>query len=223
VTVLLRLYPRSWSRRYGAEMEALLEARPPNVRERVDLVRGALDAWLHPARPSRVPALAALVGGGLWTAIAAGVLAQPTQADWPGYVIEILIPGAVAAAILLIATLGCALRSGDTGGRVRWLAVLVTLIGYAAWIATLIGTVGAIVDSASLAAAQSMAMVGTALVALVLIRANDVVVGSMMLVGSTVMLIPSTIAWIALGVAWNAVGWILLLGSRGSGVTLRPT
>jgi hypothetical protein len=97
------------------------------------------------------------------------------------------------------------------------------VIGYAAWIATLIGTVGAIVDSASLAAAQSMAMVGTALVALVLIRANDVVVGSMMLVGSTVMLIPSTIAWIALGVAWNAVGWILLLGSRGSDVTLRPT
>ena len=220
---LLRLYPGGWRRRYGDEMEALLEARPPNLRERVDLIRGALDAWLHPAVPSRVPALAALIGGGLWTAIAAGVLTQPTQADWPGYIIEVLVPAAVAAAFLMIATAGCALRAGDAGGRFLSFGVLVAIAGHIVWIATLVGTAAARVDGASLAAAQTVAMIGTALVALVLVRASDLLVGSLMLLGSTALLIPSTLAWVVLGVAWNALGWVLLLSARGSGATLRPT
>ena len=55
----------------------ILEERRPGPRERLDLARGAADAWLHPHR-FRVPALAALVGGGLWTFAAAAVIAQPT-------------------------------------------------------------------------------------------------------------------------------------------------
>lgn len=219
----LRLYPGAWRRRYGDEMEVLLETRPPNTRERLDLVRGAADAWLHPVMPSRVPALAALIGGGLWTAIAAGVLTQATQPDWPGYIFEVLVPAAVAAAFLLLATVGCALRTGDSGGRVLSVAVLVAVVGHIAWIVLLLGTVAARVDAASLAAAQTVGMIGTALIGLVLVRSGDLLVGSLMLVGSTAMLIPSTLTWIVLGVAWNAVGWVLLLSSRGSGATLRPT
>jgi hypothetical protein len=45
---LLRLYPRPWRERYGEEFEALLADRPPSVRHRLDIVRGALDARLHP-------------------------------------------------------------------------------------------------------------------------------------------------------------------------------
>ncbi|HET8569242.1 MAG TPA: hypothetical protein VFM93_09675 [Candidatus Limnocylindria bacterium] len=45
---LLRLYPREWRERYGAEIEALLERRPPTFASLVDLVRGILDAHLHP-------------------------------------------------------------------------------------------------------------------------------------------------------------------------------
>jgi hypothetical protein len=45
---VLRLYPRSWRARYGAELAAILEARPPTYMDRFDLVRGALDAHLHP-------------------------------------------------------------------------------------------------------------------------------------------------------------------------------
>jgi len=45
---LLRLYPSAWRDRHGEELLALLETRPPNLRDRIDLVRGALDARLHP-------------------------------------------------------------------------------------------------------------------------------------------------------------------------------
>ena len=223
MSALVRLYPGAWRRRYGEEMEALLEARRPGARVRLDLLRGAFDAWLHPESPSRVPAFASLVGGGLWTAIAAGVLALPTQADWPGYVIEVVLPAAVAAMILLIATLGCVLRTGDVGGRPRGLAVVVAVVGHVAWVATLLGTLIGVIDSATLAAAQSLAMLGAALVGLVLLRAGDLVVGSLLLVGSTVMLVPSTIGWLVLGIAWNAVGWVQLLGGRRPNATLRPT
>lgn len=220
---LVRLYPGAWRRRYGDEMEALLETRRPTVRGRIDLLRGAFDAWLHPEAPSRVPAFASLIGGGLWTAIAAGVLALPTQADWPGYVIEVVLPAALAAVILLVASLGCVLRTGDAGGRPRGLAVVVAVVGHLAWVGTLLGTLSGLVDGPSLAAAQSLAMIGTALVGLVLLRAGDLVVGSLLLVGSTVMLVPWTIGWLVLGIAWNAVGWVQLLGGRGSNATLRPT
>lgn len=45
---LLRLYPASWRERYGDEFLSLLADRPPTVRDSVDIVRGALDARLHP-------------------------------------------------------------------------------------------------------------------------------------------------------------------------------
>jgi hypothetical protein len=50
---LLRLYPRDWRRRYGPEMEALLSEMHPGPRAAVDLVRGAIDARLHPQLPRR--------------------------------------------------------------------------------------------------------------------------------------------------------------------------
>jgi hypothetical protein len=45
----LALYPHAWRTRYGAEMEALLDAREPSLSALVDVVRGALDAHLRPA------------------------------------------------------------------------------------------------------------------------------------------------------------------------------
>jgi hypothetical protein len=50
---LLWLYPASWRRRYRPEMEALLEESPATPRGLLDLLRGALDAWLHPLRRPR--------------------------------------------------------------------------------------------------------------------------------------------------------------------------
>src|SRR5205807_1080222 len=79
--LVLWLYPRSWRARYQPEVEALLRCTrltPAVVR---DLVRGAIDARLHPQwtlrRRRRDPNLvqhfalaAAVVAGGLVTAMA---------------------------------------------------------------------------------------------------------------------------------------------------------
>ena len=134
-TSLVRLYPRSWRDRYADEMLALLEAGPVSRRDGFDLLRGALDAWLHPPTRSRIPAAAALIGGGLWTVAAAAVVFQPAPPDWPGYLFDTLAIGLVAAGFLLVATMGCARRVGDMGGRVLTLAVVLTIAGYIGWIA----------------------------------------------------------------------------------------
>ena len=53
MTSLLRLYPRDWRARYEDEFLSLLAERPPDARDRVDIVRGALDARLRPQVPKR--------------------------------------------------------------------------------------------------------------------------------------------------------------------------
>ena len=45
---LVRFYPMTWRRRYEAEMLQLLDKRPRTPREALDLIRGAIDAHLHP-------------------------------------------------------------------------------------------------------------------------------------------------------------------------------
>ncbi len=46
---LLWLYPRRWRQRYGDELAAMLAAEHGfSLRVLLDVVRGALDAWLHP-------------------------------------------------------------------------------------------------------------------------------------------------------------------------------
>jgi hypothetical protein len=52
MTALMRLYPAAWRRRYGAEFERLLAERPPSLADRIDIVRGAMDAHLHPQLPN---------------------------------------------------------------------------------------------------------------------------------------------------------------------------
>lgn len=80
MSALVRLYPRPWRERYETEFLALLASRPPSIGDRVDIVRGAVDARLHPElsggggeRPGRTPperiaAAASLAAGALWLA-----------------------------------------------------------------------------------------------------------------------------------------------------------
>ena len=89
MTRLVRLYPRSWRDRYEAELVDLLEQRPMSPGDAIDLVRGALDAHLHPQadRPPtpwthRLPGLAILATGLLWiAAVATARDAAATGAD----------------------------------------------------------------------------------------------------------------------------------------------
>lgn len=54
-SALLRLYPRAWRRRYGAEMQALLAAERLSPRAVADLLAGAVDARLNPQLTADVP------------------------------------------------------------------------------------------------------------------------------------------------------------------------
>lgn len=58
---LLALYPRNWRRRYGEEIADMLREERLSVSLVVDLVRGAVDAHLHPELAG--PLLAAAGGG----------------------------------------------------------------------------------------------------------------------------------------------------------------
>ena len=48
---LISLYPRAWRERYGDEFLALMSERPPSLRDRLDIVRSAVDAHLFPQLP----------------------------------------------------------------------------------------------------------------------------------------------------------------------------
>jgi hypothetical protein len=212
---LVGLYPPAWRDRYGDEMTALIELAPLRRRDRLDLVRGALDAWLHPSSPSRAPAVAALVGGGLWTVAAAAVVFQPVPPQWPGYLVEILGLALVSAAFLLAATLGCALRAGDRSGRVMAVAEGVAIAGYLAWIVAIAATAAGVLDGHWLAAAQTVAMLGTVLVGVVLVRRGDAVVGLLLMLGPVAMLIPWNVSWLVLGATWTVVGCVLVIDRSG--------
>ena len=71
--LLIRLYPAAWRDRYGAEFAALLSERRPGWLHRLDIVRGAVDARLHPEVVRRPPALARATA----SAAAAALIAPP--------------------------------------------------------------------------------------------------------------------------------------------------
>jgi hypothetical protein len=209
MTRLLVLYPGWWRQRYGVEMRALLELAPAGPRDRVDLARGAFDAWLHPPVPSHIPALAALLGGGLWTAVAAGVVIQPVPPDWPGYLQEVILLALVSVACLLVAVVGIALRAADARRRPMGLAVGFAVIWYLGWIVALGATAGNAVDGAALGATQAAAMIATAAVGAVLVRAGDGLVGPLVLVAAAAMLVPWATTWLVFGAVWTAIGIVL--------------
>ena len=134
VSALLGLYPPAWRERYGDEIGALLEDAPAaagatgSTCSRAPSTPGSTRRDARWCRP-----FAALLGGGLWTIVATAVLLQPVPPDWPGYLAEIAAPGAPRErAPCPLATLGCALRGGDAGGRAGGLATLVAVVGLGA-------------------------------------------------------------------------------------------
>jgi hypothetical protein len=65
MTWLIRLYPPSWRRRYGPELAALLAAQPASARTAVDLVAGAVDAWLNPQSSTAITPADTKEGGAM--------------------------------------------------------------------------------------------------------------------------------------------------------------
>ena len=48
MTWLIKLYPPAWRRRYGRELAELISTQPASFGTAMDLVAGAVDAWLNP-------------------------------------------------------------------------------------------------------------------------------------------------------------------------------
>ena len=121
-TRLLNLYPRAWRERYGDEFAELLTARPPSVRDRFDIVRGALDARINPQvgspRPERTAAtrdrllaIGGVTAGALFSLWAGVIIAIQPRWDAMGPVDNALL-GISYGAGMLGALLGVAVLLG---------------------------------------------------------------------------------------------------------------
>ncbi|HVQ21792.1 MAG TPA: hypothetical protein VMT36_00845, partial [Candidatus Saccharimonadia bacterium] len=122
IDLLCHLYPRAWRERYGDELLALLQDRPASGTDYVDLIRGALDAHLHPQVPGtdipdkeipvnpRLLGVLAAIGGIAWILGFASLFFMPRDVD--GFHDSTL---AIIAAIVATALIGIAL--GELGTR----------------------------------------------------------------------------------------------------------
>ena len=62
---LLRLYPRAWRDRYGEEFLATIGQEPLGAQAAIDIVSGAIDAWLSAdVRQTTMSQRVARTGGG---------------------------------------------------------------------------------------------------------------------------------------------------------------
>jgi hypothetical protein len=124
---LVGLYPAAWRHRYGDEFLALLEDRPPAALQVVDIVWGAIDAYLFPQAPegrfrmfTRIAGLAA-VGAGLILSV--GVL-WTVRDELNAIRISILY------ALILVGLTGIFLRQVKTRPALAWFGFLA---GMTAW------------------------------------------------------------------------------------------
>jgi hypothetical protein len=147
-SLLLRLYPAPWRARYGAEFAELLAARPPSTRDRLDIVRGAVDARVRPqladTRPPRVVgmgdrtlALAAAAVGMLFSTWAGIIVYASPRWGEAGSVGNDLLAASYGAgllgALLAIAVLiGMAHRHVDDFGPIAAIGAIVTAAGFLA-------------------------------------------------------------------------------------------
>ena len=80
---LLRLYPAAWRERYEAEFIGTLQERSVGLAGSMDIVRGAIDAHLHPE----------LIGGAphIWTHRLPGLMATVAGLIWSWYYLRIAL------------------------------------------------------------------------------------------------------------------------------------
>jgi hypothetical protein len=62
MTWLLKLYPPRWRRRYGEEFRALVGAQRFSIGNMIDVISGAIDAWINPQVMTVVPPARAAEG-----------------------------------------------------------------------------------------------------------------------------------------------------------------
>lgn len=210
-TRIVALYPRAWRARYGDELEALLEAGSLGLRDRIDLLRGALDAHLHPARPSPLPVVASLTGSALVTAHAIVLAAQPVAPDWPGYLEEAL-PLVIAAVVALVpAIVGLWLKLGDADGALGRLGLVVAVGGHLGWLAALLAAALRVEYGPLTAVAATVAMVGTAALGIALAGHAQITLGVLLSVAALAGVAPPALGWPLFAAAWTGVAATLVV------------
>lgn len=148
-TRLLRLYPRPWRERYGDEFAELLSARPPSLRDRLDIVRGAMDARLHPqvvgspaprtvAARDRLLAISAVTAGLMFSAWAAIIVAFSPRWGELSTVDNTLLAlsygaGMLGAMLGIAVLLGTAFRHVEDMGPVGLIGASIGAIGFLAF------------------------------------------------------------------------------------------
>ena len=205
------LYPRAWRERYGEELQELLERERLGFRTRLDLVRGAVDAHLHPRAPSRLPVLAAVTASALAVAHAIALATHPVATDWPGYQEEALplIIGSVAAAVP--AVVGLWLRLGDGDGALGRVGVLLAIFGHAAWLVALVAALARVAYGPLTGAVAAVAMAGMAVLGVALVGRGRLLLGGLVAAVGLAGLAPPSWGWTALAVAWTGVAVTLVL------------
>lgn len=204
------LYPRAWRDRYGDELEAVLEEDGLGLRTRLDLLRGAVDAHLHPVMPSPLPVIAALSASAFAVAHALAIASQPVPTDWPGYLDEAL-PLVIASVLALIpAVIGLWLKLGDRDGPMGRLGLILATIGYGTWLIALIAAAARLTYGPLTAAAATIAMVGTAALGVALVGRSRVILGALVAAAALAGLAPPALGWPAFGAAWTGVAVVVV-------------
>jgi hypothetical protein len=211
---LVALYPAAWRLRYGDELALLIEQGGLGLRNRLDLLRGALDAHLHPRRPSPVPVVAGLSAGGLATADAIALAAQPAPPDWPGYLMDALPLALATVALLLPALVGLWLRLGDADGVLGRLGIAVGLAGHVAWLLAIAAALAGVDYGPLTSIAATVAMAGSALLGVALAGGGSAVLGGLLVGAALAGVAPPALGWPIFGVAWSAIGFRLMLDFR---------
>jgi hypothetical protein len=236
MNLLVRLYPRAWRGRYGDELAALLEDRPPGPFDVVDLVLGALDAHLHLRglghrsdhrkgipMSLRLAGLAAAVGGALWAVffVMAGN-AYATGADYGLAWIPLVL---VAGLVLLAALAGLSAAQFRVHPRTIWAAFLAPASGIAIIVIGLVivlATGGAAdeetVQARVLYAGLALMLIGSVVFAIVTIST-----GALSRIAAALVLggvLPTTLGLFgAIGALWLVIGGIVFgLGWIGLGL-----
>jgi hypothetical protein len=237
---LVRLYPPAWRDRYGQEFVDLLRERPPNLRDRLDIMRGALDAQLHsrvllggpePAPwTHRLPGLLAL-SAGLAMSGALISIATGSGGDWGAaesfngsalMLMLLSLPGDYLAAFgrRIALAIGAIVVSIGAVAATSWWEPFV-VVGILAELAALSGLLSMAAIRAGVAPRERWLLLGAA------VASPVVVVGAVALLRATtgIVLVPdgSPIAAYAVlpyGLAWLAVG--LRMTVRGSPTIIDP-
>jgi hypothetical protein len=208
---LIALYPVEWRARYGEELGWLLEASGLGLLGRLDLLRGAVDAHLHPRSPSPLPVVATLTGGALAVAHATVIGAQPVPPDWPGYIEDALPLAMLAVVAFLPAIIGLWLKLGDGDGILGRLGIVIAIAGHLAWLAALAVAELRIEYGAPTAVTATVAMAGLALLGVALAGGGAPVPGVLLVTAALAGVAPPDLGWPVFGIAWSALGFVLLV------------